>query len=155
MCFRFGRLDINDEDTERVLSSLATLGRAMTFDHLAQNASSVVKQGVADCNVYLYSVEDKTRTLKALFPGMVKTVSMTSGILGYVASTGRSELVVCARLHRLFDAGVDCHGRTADSQPMYFTPLCDQRKKVVGVLQVVGKERSEGFEENDVVYIER
>jgi len=144
-----------DGVTDNVFQASALLARATTFDQIAQAINSVVKGSVQDCAAYLYRVEEKSRALKPLFPGVVKSVVMTSGLLGYVATTGKSELVSCARLHRLFDPVVDCHSRIGDTQPMWIMPLCDKRKNVIGVLQVVGRDRSEAFDDEEVTFVER
>lgn len=127
-----------DGVTDNVFQASALLARATTFDQIAQAINSVVKGSVQDCAAYLYRVEEKSRALKPLFPGVVKSVVRTSGLLGYVATTGKSELVSCARLHRLFDPVVECHSRIGDTQPMWIMPLYDKRKNVIGVLQVWG-----------------
>lgn len=143
------------DEVEGLLDASSVMGQAMTFDHLAQNVSSVTKSLVENCGVYLYSLDAKSRSMRPLFPGVVKSVSTSAGILGYVATTGRAEIVTCAKLHRLFDAAADCHSRINDSQPMFYRPLLDARKKVIGVLQVVGRDRSEGFNDFEVDKIER
>ena len=152
---RIRRIGQGGEAMESVLEASALLARTTTFDQIAQTINSVVKGSVLDCAAFLYRVEEKSRTLKPLFPGVVKCVTMTSGLLGYVATTGKSELVSCARLHRLFDPVVDCHSRIGDTQPMWIMPLCDQRKNVIGILQVVGKERSDAFDDEEVKFVER
>jgi len=83
-------------------------------------------------------------------------LGLAAGILGYVATTGRVEVVSCARSHRLFAAVVDCHNLrgVAEGQPMCIFPLFDDRKEVVGVMQVVGKDREECFNDGEVRVIE-
>ena len=74
---------------------------------------------------------------------------MSTGILGYVATTGRGEVVACARLHRLFDI-VDDHARSGGDQPMIYVPLQDSRNKCIGVMHIVGVERDAGFAEAEI-----
>jgi len=146
--------DLLSTNTEFV-ESTSKIATALTFDHLSSAASHAVNHHLKDCGVFLFTIDINRKKMRPLFAnGSGILLGLSNGILGFVATTGRTEVVGCAKLHRLFDRIVDCHNlNNCESQPMCVLPLFDGKGGVVGVMQVVGKSRDECFEDSEVSLI--
>ena len=153
---RGGLESVGGENIDEIQEATMALNKANTFDGASHAAATAAKRVVEDVHCFLFIRDgEKQQRLKPLFPSTSNSISTAAGVLGYVATTGNDEVISCAKLHRLFDDAVDCHGRIDPSQPQAVMALRDARRKVVGILQVVGKDRDEGFGESDVGKLER
>ena len=149
---RSWRIEDQLADSSDLSASLSKIATAMNFDHLSSAISAAVASHLNDCGAFLYSVDLKKQKMRPLFAGGVAGEEFERGILGCVATTGRVEVVGCASLHRCFDEVIDCHSlkEGTDCQPMCVMPLFDSNRVVVGLLQVVGKNREGEFSESEV-----
>lgn len=102
--------------------------------------------------VFLYDIESGELFIRSALEKLEVRFSIDRGIAGACARTGKTVLTNDAYQHPDFNQDIDLMTGFR-SRNIIATPLLDYNKDLVGVLQVVNKERGD-FDEKDIFIIE-